>query len=70
MPYFKELINVIEKYNDTVKRYSNGEEITKEEEIFMCGISFEIAKALAINNTETAVKVAKMILAYKETNEK
>ena len=67
MPYFKELANVIEKYNDIMKKYTNGSELSKEDEKFICGISFEIAKALAINNTETAVKAAKMILAYKES---
>jgi hypothetical protein len=30
------------------------------------GISFEMAKALVINYPDTAIKVAKMILAYKE----
>ena len=67
MVYFKEVVETIEKYNDIIKKYTNGNEITKEDEKFICGISFEIAKALAINNTDTAIKVAKMILAYKDS---
>lgn len=67
MGEFKELINVIDKYNDILtKCNSYKNEPTKEEVNYVCGISFEMAKALVLNYPDTAIKVAKMILAYKE----
>lgn len=70
MGEFKELINVIDKYNDILtKCNSYKNEPTKEEVNYVCGISFEMAKALVLNYPDTAVKVAKMILAYKDLND-
>ena len=67
MEEFKELTNVIEKYNTILtKCNSYKNEPTKEEVNYVCGISFEMAKALVLNYPDTAIKVAKMILAYKE----
>ena len=70
MEEFKELTNVIEKYNSIITK-CNGykSEPTKEEVNYISGISFEMAKALVLNYPDTAVKVAKMILAYKDLND-
>ena len=67
MKEFKELTNVIEKYNEILTKYNSDKtETTKEEVNYVCGVSFEMAKALVLNYPDLAVKVAKMILAYKE----
>lgn len=70
MKEFRELTSVIEKYNEIItKCNSNKTEPTKEEVNYVCGVSFEMAKALVLNYPDVAVKVAKMILAYKDLND-
>ena len=64
MAEFKELEDVIDKYNSILSKYKTNDELKSEEIDFVCGIDFEIAKALVMKYPETSVKIAKIILAH------
>lgn len=68
MKHFKNLHEIIEKFDDVANKFVEGK-YTKEDENFLDTFDLDMAKAFYLDEPHGAVRVAKMILALKEIGE-